>query len=198
MHEQIPPSNGVPELPPPLPAWPKVIGIISIVWGGLGLLCGGCGLLSPALTGMAMQGSGQELPPAMLPQGPQMVVIALSMLVAVVLIVAGATTVGRKPLGRTLHLVYALLSIPLTAISLWLSMKQQADLAQWASENPDNMFAQQMSNPGQKIGQMMGLVFGAAMGFGYPVFCLIWFGLVKKASDMGSGDAATDPYQPID
>lgn len=197
MNDNFPPGSGVPELPPPLPTWPKVVGIISIVWGSLGLVCGGCGLLSPIFVGMVMKGSGQELPPAMLAQPPQMVLMVLGLLLAVFLIIAGVTIINRKPSGFAMHLGYSLIAIPLTLLSVYFSWKQQGDLAQWAAANPDNPMAKGMSSPGQQIGQVFGLAFGAVMGLGYPIFCLIWFGLVKKARDLGGTDPATDPYKPI-
>jgi hypothetical protein len=197
MNDAFPPNSGVPELPPPLPTWPKVVGIISIGWGSLGIVCGGCGMIMPMIATGAMKGSGQELPPAMMPQGPQMVLMAVGLLLAVLLIVAGVATLNRKASGFAMHLGYALVSIPLTLLSLYFSWKQQGELAAWAAANPQNPMALQMSNPGQQMGQVVGMVFGGVLGLGYPVFCLIWFGLVKKVRDMGAIDPATDPYQPI-
>lgn len=40
-----PPVNpGQIDFDPEPPSWPKVIGIISIVWGSLGVICNACGL----------------------------------------------------------------------------------------------------------------------------------------------------------
>lgn len=197
MNDTFPPSSGAPELPPPLPSWPKVVGIISIVWGSVGIVCSGCGLLTPVFIPALMKAVGQEMPKEAMPQGMQMLLMIPGLLLAVFLIVAGVATLNRKPSGFPMHLGYALVAIPLALLNVYFSWKQQGEMAQWAAMNPEHPFAQQANNPGQRMMQVVGLIFGAVIGLAYPVFCLIWFGLVKKARDMGEIDPATDPYKPI-
>ncbi len=182
------PADTTPELPAIPPAWPKVIGIISIVWGSIGLVCGGCGIASPFFMGVMLQGQG-ELPPSLSPTLTQMALMAFGLLLAILLIVAGVTTMNRKPAGFIMHIGYAVVSIPVTLLGLYFSWKQQAELAQWAVENPDNMIAKSMSAPGQSIGQVVGLVFVGTLGLAYPIFILVWFGLIKKPRDMGVATA---------
>jgi len=174
-------SSEMPEVLPEAPGWPKVIGIISIVWSSLGMLCGGC-MLGLGYVGMSMMPAEQrsQFPPNMLPSGALLGVAILGLLSGVLLIIAGVVTMRRNPLGGKLHIAYAVLAILLTAAQMYLQVGQQAELAQWARENPDTMFGKQAQNPGQQIGQTVGLAVGAIMGFGYPIFLLIWFAGVKR------------------
>ncbi len=178
-----PPSEVIPDLPPEPPGWPKVVGIISIVWASLGLFCGGCGGLM-AFVGPMMIPEAQrdQFPPNMSPGPALLAVIAVGMLSGVLLLVAGVMTLRRKPIGSTLHMVCAVISLLLIFPNIYFQLQQQTDLAKWASENPASQFAQQMNSPAQKMMQTGGLLFGVVIGAAYPVFLLIWFGLVKRGA----------------
>ncbi|MBX3359941.1 MAG: hypothetical protein KF705_00670 [Phycisphaeraceae bacterium] len=177
------------DLPADPPVWPKVFGIISIVFGTLGLVCGGCGLAVMPFMGQLMGNvaEGQDLPPAYQPNLATMAYAGVGLLHAILLLIAGAVTVARKPVGRPLHLVYAALGIPLAIGGLFIQWKLQQENIAWAAQaDPNNPFAQQFNSPQSRMGNMLGMAFGAAMGLGYPLFLLVWFGLVKrKGSDMG-------------
>jgi len=186
---QMPPVNPVLDMPMPEepPAWPKVIGIISIVWAGLGLACGMCGfgwiLYLPTFS-KQMEAQMGPMPPTMTPSVAQMGLMVVGILWAFMLLSAGIATVRRKASGRTLHLAYAIGAILLTLPSLGLQVKQQMDTADWASKNPDSKWAQQ-----SKAGPIAGLAVGSVMGFAWPVFCLIWFGPRKHLPDVNAPDA---------
>lgn len=173
---------------PPLPKWPKVIGIISIVFGSLGIICGGLGigwqLLAP---GMMAQMPGGAPPALMNPSPIQLGVGAVSTLWAIVLIIAGAMTVARKPGGRPAHLAWAAVALIFGAFGIYMQVKMNADIAAWCADNPDAQFAQQQ-RMGGGIGPMIGYACGGFFGFGWPLFTLVWFGLIKKkASDLTEG-----------
>src|SRR4051812_22540881 len=109
---QLPPTQSDFEIPLPdeAPAWPKVVGIISIVWASAWMLCGVCGLASPLFLGMMSNMVEKDMgpmPPAMRPSLPQMALMAVGLAWAVLLLCAGIATVTRKPSGRVLHLAYA-------------------------------------------------------------------------------------------
>ena len=99
------------DMPSAPPAWPKVVGIISIVLASLGLVCGVCGLIQ---NGMAFAQGGAEM---QMPEGKTMqmpapsllsiVLMALGWLWSLMLLTAGIMTVKRRANGRTLHIVYA-------------------------------------------------------------------------------------------
>jgi hypothetical protein len=167
------------------PAWPKVVGIISIVLSSLGLFCGGCGLVFMAFMGQFLKMAEQTLgpvPPPMLPSPALIGIGALGWLWGFLLLAAGIATVRRRPLGRTLHLVSAGGSILIAIVSTILNLQYQAAIQQWVAANPTSKWAQQQS----PIGQYAGMCFGLAIGLGYPIFLLVWFGFVKRRpEDMG-------------
>lgn len=163
----------------PPPSWPKVVGIISIVWGGLGSLCAGCGILSAFSSNMfagMMPPEAGPMPDAMKPGPVQIVLSIVGLGLAIWLIVAGVMTLQRKIAGRTMHLVYACISILVTIAAAFAGYQQQMDLAAWAKQNPDSVWAQSANSP---IGLIMLLV-ATLLGLAYPIFCLVWFGAVKK------------------
>jgi hypothetical protein len=186
---QLPPTESAFEMPMPNepPAWPKVVGIISIVWASLGLTCGLCfagWLLYLPMFAKKMEAQMGPMPPTMTPSPAQMALMVVGVLWAIFLLTAGIATVSRKASGRTLHLAYAIGAILLTLPSLGLQVKQQMDTADWASKNPDSKWAQQ-----SKAGPMIGLSVGAVMGFAWPIFCLAWFAPKKHSPDVNAPDA---------
>ncbi len=165
---------------PAPPKWPKVIGIISIVLGSLGVICGGLGigwqLLAP---GMMSQMAGGGPPAIMNPSAVQLGVGAVSILWTILLIVAGAMTVARKPGGRTAHLAWAAVAMIFGAVGIYMQVKMNADVATWCADNPDSDFAKQQQMGGA-IGPMIGYACGGFFGFGWPLFILTWFLGVKR------------------
>jgi hypothetical protein len=169
-----------------LPLWPKVVGVISIVWGALGATCGGCSVAGALLstlmapTGGAV-GPGGQIPPmpdVMKPTAMQVAPTLLSAAWSVYLVVCGVVLVMRRPIARPLHLAYAVGSILLTILSTVVSVQYQAAISDWAAKNPDNFWAR-YHNP--LLSYILTGVF-AALGLCWPVFCLAWFGLVRKDS----------------
>ncbi|NUQ68776.1 MAG: hypothetical protein HUU18_10925 [Phycisphaerales bacterium] len=161
--------------------WPVVIGVISIVLSSLGLVCGGCGAGMLAVLPSILKDQG-ELPPTMSLSGPMLVHMGLGLLNAIVLLVGGILLIRRNPTARMLHLVYAITGLPLVAFGVWVQFNQMAAMDQWVAENPNSPFAQGHSSAGGMIGMAVGVVLGG----GWPVFLLIWFGVIKnKADSMG-------------
>ncbi|MCA9276714.1 MAG: hypothetical protein KDA29_11860 [Phycisphaerales bacterium] len=174
------------------PKWPKVIGIISIIWGSLGLVCGGLGMamlpLSPSFIKGAMT-NGEPIPYGMVPSVTDYIIGGIGFLLALLLLFAGIACVSYRPVTRMMHLLYGVTSIP---VVVWSYMNQlhKADLnGQWAKEFPDNPMAPNLdpSNAAAGIGQMIGLVLLIVLGFGVPIFYLIWFGLIKTKTEQITG-----------
>lgn len=169
------------------PKWPTVVGTISIVWGGLSLTCAGCGVASMLFSPQMMKMAEAELGPApavMLPTMPQLILSGLGVPWAILLIVAGIFTVTRSPAGRASHLVWAVGSLLIGLLYAVLAVQQQLAIADWAAQNPDNQWAQH-NNP---LVAYVSLAVGLVLSFAWPVFCLIWFGLVKhRPEDMTGG-----------
>lgn len=174
------------DLPPDPPAWPKVIGIISIVFASLGLVCGGCGgamlFAMPALLKLSEEQFGPA-PDVFKPPVAQLAMVPVGFILAIVLLVAGIMLIRRKPAARVMHLVYAVVNILLTSAGVVVGLMQLDKLAAWKAANEGEQWAAQINMPQQYFT----LAFATAIGIAYPLFLLIWFGLVKrKATDMGT------------
>jgi len=180
----VPPTEGL-ALPEAPPGWPKVIGIISTIWGGFNLLCGGLGfvftLFMPSVLPKMMPPEMGPPPPAMMPSGAQLVLMGLGLAAAALLLVAGITTLMRRPAGRTLHLGYAVFSLLITIPAVVLMVQQQAALADWAAGNPDNAWAKQQS----PLGSLLGFCF-VGLGVAYTIFLLAWFLPAKHSPEVGA------------
>ncbi len=182
-----PPREHQPDLlPDEPPRWPTVVGVISIVWGSLGIICGGCGLASPLIMEamLAQQASQQgmgPMPDIMKPGPLQMALGVVGLLWTVLLLVAGIMLTLRKPVARPLHLVYAVVNIILTIVGTIMGIASQQAVREWATNNPDNEWAKQVLIQPEFAGYIsIGL--GAVIGLVWPVFCLIWFGAVKRSA----------------
>lgn len=164
-----------------VPGWPKVVGIISICWGALGLVCGGCGALSLFLMPQLLAGQGDvgELPPTMKPGPALMGLMVVSFGVSVLLIVAGWLCVLRRTVARPLHLVYAVTGLVSSVAMTVVQWRGMVEMERWVRENPESMFAKGYS----PAGQLGGLLFGVVMGVAWPLFCLVWFGVVKRTRE---------------
>lgn len=166
-----------------LPGWTKPVGVISIIWGVLLVVCGGLGTAMAALQPTMMQAAAGQLeggvPDFMLQVNMAAVVMGVVGLVwAVLNIIAGVLTVGRSYTGRIVHLVWAVGAIAMIIASAKIQLDIQADIAAWMEANPDAQFTQQQQATGP-IGQVIGVVLTLVF-LVWPAFCLFWFGLVKK------------------
>lgn len=193
-HESSPPTmpdpddDAIDELIEDPPKWPTVVGTVSIVWAGLSLLGGVCGIVSMTFMPQFLGASGEvgPLPPTMQFGPIDWLLMGLGTTNAVVLLIAGITTVMRNHTGRLLHIFYGFLAFPLTGLGTFFQWGKQAQMAQWIQDNPDSPFAQQVA-AGETL-QVILFALGLLLALAWPVFCLIWFGLVKrtKASMIGS------------
>lgn len=176
------------------PRWPKVIGIISIVWGSLGLVCGGLGLVMLPFLPKLMSGAvgDDPVPYGYVASAADYAAGVIGFGLALLLLFAGIACVSHRPVTRLMHLVYGIVSIP---IVVWSFMNHQHQIQQnidWAKDYPNNDFAKSLDpaqNPAAGAGQLFGLVMLIVLGFGVPLFYLIWFGLIKtKPEQITGGD----------
>ncbi len=178
MSEQVEPLE--PQLDLPTTSWPKVVGIISIVWGCLGITCMACGVggifIGPALMPAEMR--NQPLPPTMHLTPLQAGLFVVGFIMSLVLLAAGIQTMRRSLSGRTLHLVWAVVSCFSVVVGLYVAWNQQVEMERWLNENPDSQFAK-----GPRVSKGTGMaIAGALNGIGliWPIFCLVWFGAIKR------------------
>lgn len=205
-----PPTFVEPDTEQARPGWPTALGIFSIVWGSLAVLCGACASVStfaqgPMLEWAAkMQAQGPQTPgaPAM-PSGPipaemqpnaaQIVTGLIHPLGGVVLLVAGILLCMRRPAARATHLVYAVVSLLGTVVGVVGVMMWVGSFRRFEAANPDHEWVHYFntfSNPSMMVMQTIGFSVVSVL---FPVFVIIWFGLVKKRpEDMGA--AAPDSY----
>ena len=186
---QFPPTQGGDfDLGTQRKSWPKVIGIFSIVWGSLGLVCNGCGLISQvfqsAMMNMMTQQQGanaQQIPPmpdVMKPTVLDFASMGAGIVICVVLIIAGSMLVARNPVARVAHLGYAGLSILVSLIGTALAVQKQTAIAAWAKQNADNFWGKQQAQAGSFA--FIGIGIAVLLGLAYPLFVLVWFLAVKR------------------
>jgi len=167
------------------PAWPRVIGIISIAWGSIWVLCTGIGLgaglfLLP-MARQAMEDQGQEIPPSMHVGAGDYAFALAGVAMLVLLIVAGAATAARRAGGRTLHLVYAVLSLLMALPSGYFQIQKMQTMNQWVAEHPSAQAAQAHNEQVATI--MVVLMFAIALS--WPLFLIIWFGALGRRPEVG-------------
>ncbi len=174
------------ELEPELPGWTKPVGIVSAVLASLGLGCGGCGIgvlfATPQLMKMAEQEYGPP-PAVMLPTTLHKVNAAVGTVWAGLLLVAAIQTLRRRYAGRILHLIYAAVAIPLFIWGITVQLDSMEAIGQWAQANPSNKWSQRYS----PSGSLIGLAVGVLLSVPWQLFCLAWFGFVKRKPDDFTG-----------
>lgn len=181
-------SGGMGELrlPEEPPRWPKVVGTISLVWAGIGLTCAGCGVVGSVVGPMMMPKNMGELPPTMEPGLMQWALIAVGLVNTGILIAAGMLTVGRKPAGRLLHLVWAGLSVPIAVATVVHQLRLRQEMIAWAVDHSDSPFAKGADSP-------FGLLILAVVllpGLVWMGFCFAWFGGMGKNPAVGVEERA--------
>ncbi len=170
------------------PGWPKVVGTISIVLGAVSLTCGGCSLIMSALQGYMFQMAGMD--PTQIPPTTstvQWVAGGIGIAWTILLIIAGIMLLNRNQVSRMLFLVYAVGSFVLLLWSIKIQLDMAAVIAQWVQDNPDTDFAKTQQGPFAKIGPLIGVIFTIILGGPWPLFCLIWFGFIKREPDDMTG-----------
>lgn len=177
--------------PPEVPKWPKVVGIISTVWGSLGMLCGCLGLAGVMFSGafQGMMESQGPLPPTMQPGIAQSAQAIAGLLTTVLLLLAGILCINRKPVARPLHLIYAVISLVLLIIGVMIQIDLANEMGQWVKDNPDSPFAQ---NYNATATLLLGVGLAVVLGLPWPLFCLIWFGFVKRTPEDMTGGVEAD------
>jgi hypothetical protein len=198
-----PPASPEFSIPAEPPGWPKVVGIISIVWGSLGILCGVCSALFTVSMGTFMErmmkfaaqqpqrGGGPVIPttpmPAELQPGALSIIGAFIWPIgAIVLLMAGIFTVKRAANGRSMHLAYGALSLLGTLLGLAGAFAYQASSKAYMAAHPDDPWIKIMNQNGglnNQVIQAAGLTCVAAI---YPIFCLVWFGALGKRPEVGA------------
>lgn len=183
----------------PQPTWPTFIGVVGCVWGGLTLLYNGCCQVGGSLLGKVAMGA---MPPEMQDQmkaqmamiGPVDIVFMLVLTcISALLLVSAILLLRRKPIAAKFHLAYGAFAVVVLLAHIGWGVYRSGQIAQMMQQN---MAASGGNNPMGGFANMsetMMIVMTIVMGvirLIYPVFCLIWFGVVKKNADMGSNEVS--------
>ncbi len=173
----------------PRPKWPTPFGIVSIVLGALGLVCGGLGMAWGMVAGPMMKDQLNGAPmPDVFVLGPIDLAIGIgSLALSILLVFAGILLIGRSPKARLLHVLFAVLILPINIVGFVRQMDKQAALEQWVIDYPDNPIAQGMDRPGQQVGEMVGLGMFLLLGVLYPLFVFVWFAAIKHRPEQITG-----------
>jgi hypothetical protein len=164
------------------PRWPKVVGWISMIFGALGVLCVSCSVAWLFTAKDLMKGNPQidvnNLPPVMHISPLMAVQLGVGAVSSILLIAAGGLTLGRQGLGRILHLIWGILALVNGLFGFFVQYQQQMAMAAWVKDNPDSVFSKNQSPANLYIGLGCGALFLL-----WPIFCLVWFGLVKRRAE---------------
>ncbi len=170
------------------PGWPKAVGITSIVLGAIFVGCIGCSIVGGVIGQSFMPPEMQADPPPSGITPLSMVAFAIGVVCDVVLIIAGAMTVSRRIVGRYLHLLYSALTILAFPLTVWLQMDHNAAMQAYMSRHPEMAKMPGMSFSTGPTALIVGIAIAAVIGLSYPLFLLIWFGLVKKTQQSMTGN----------
>lgn len=190
MSDNYPPVDSpVDPLGAPNPGWPKIVGIVSIVLSSFGYLCGVCGVGLMLLMPMFIKGAEEQLgpmPDVLKPNAIQIAMAALGFIPTTILMVAGVQTLRRSKTGAMAHLAYGVVGVLLGLASCGYAIYHQLEVQAWVDQNSGDKWAAQAGSPSA----WFFIAIAVLLGLGYPVFCLIWFGLVKRNADMGSNEVS--------
>jgi hypothetical protein len=147
--------------PPPETKWPLVVGIISLVFAGLALICTPAGLVSQQVMPQA-QKMMQNLPAWM--HIYQIAATVIGMGEGVLLLIAGVMLLRRSAPTRVLHMIFAVIRIVITIVGTPIALMIMSGIQ--APPQAERMMY---------ISGGIGVLIGLPLALAYPVFLLIWF-----------------------
>ncbi|MHC4977137.1 MAG: hypothetical protein ACYTF7_11115 [Planctomycetota bacterium] len=161
----------------PKPGWIKPVGIISIVWGAIGVLLSLLGLVGYFVTPKLMESIPGGVPEVYSdPPMTQLIMVAAGIIISVWLIAGGISLLLGAASSRIMFLVYALAGVASAIFGSWYGLEVRQQVNEWVEANPDAQFAQQTGSQEFQLGFM---IFGLVLGLAWPVFSAVWFGIVK-------------------
>lgn len=157
----------------PRTVWPTVLAIIAFVWGGFSLLSSGCTIGMAPFYDWFADAMEDHVPAEQTELYRQfadlwvywIVTGLIGLVLAALLLVAGAHLLKRKARARMLCMLWSILSI----IQMILATVINTIVVDVTNQAAGSMH--QFS----QIGALVGAVFGLALGIALPVFFLIWF-----------------------
>ena len=159
-------------------SWPRIIGIIAIVLGALGILGGLQGMLAPwileAVASIMPRGTEGTLDAVVESANWLIVTSIMTTGVAALLLAGGVGLVKRRQWGIGTCRAWAVLKMLLVLLNTGVGyFVQEASLTALAEQTPRGA---QMSEEFVTAAVVLGLILGVAWGWAFPVFMLIWLG----------------------
>ena len=188
-----PPAMHPPMMPginaAPRSVWPSVLGIVAMVFGVLGTLQGGLGLLAPIFLGrfrtfVSSTAQGADPLAGFDQHKTEMTISALLTIAAGTWLVAGAILlVQRMRAARIVLLSWAAIKMGVVVFGAWLGyIMNQAQFAamQQSGTVPPGMTGM------MGVMSAVGAVIGIAWGWCLPIFMIIWFMRPKVRRDIAT------------
>lgn len=167
-----PPQVQAPYAPPEgKPVWPIVIGVISVIFGAIGIISVPVGLMISA-RGPATDDLRKYFPPQFMSFTRVDTVVGLA--VSALLLAAGISLLKRRRVTRGLHTGYAIVNICRAVLTAVLTMTMVFPAVRDAAARGEIEGA-------LPVIIVAGAIGGLLSGMAYPVFLLIWFGRSKIA-----------------
>lgn len=182
------------ELPSKPSVWPKVVGIIFIVFGALGIMQGCFGAISMLMFGAFSKMMPQDqanMMNSITSLQPWIIASAIAAFcIAVLLLVTGIGVVTRKPFGRKTAFGWAITKMVFVLLNAGLTyMTQQAQsqaMQEMMESHPNTAAAMPMFGPLMMWMGVFAIVFMIIWGWALPVFTLIWFSRSKIRGEVAS------------
>ncbi len=181
MNDENPFSPPEQDAPPPptgsgtpaeLQRWPRIFGLISIIFAATAIF------LSPLVLWLSKASPQSKRFESLLPAWYETFTnysMVLGMAFGAMLLVAGLKLRRQQKTGRTLHRFYAVGNLLLAIVGAGANCNAfgAIDTASLA-----------MAERAGVVGGMIGGLFGAVAGAAYPIFLLIWFNRQKIREDV--------------
>lgn len=172
-----PPAPQQPQLAPQiqpvrsgLPVWPKVIGIISVVLAGMGIIA------TPLLSLFNRFNPVTKDIMDHFPGWHQAYEVASAVGIGGLLLIAGILLLKHRPLAAPLYILWAILAIGSTILDIVVISDV---LSSTGSDLPD----------AERMGMRIGMLATVPMGVAIPAFVLYWFCRAKTRQDLAKFDA---------
>jgi len=170
--------------------WPTVVGILSMVLGGFGAMGSFWQMVAPFMMGAIAEAAPQDdaaSAGAFAAMGqwqiPLVIIGLVSLVLAIVLLVAGSKLLSRKFQCVTLYkrwaiarMIVALPAVGIAAMSQMQQMQNMTDQGQAPAA-----FAGMMN-----VMLVFMIVFGLAFAWAFPIFILFWFNRQKIRDEVGT------------
>jgi len=189
--EPMPPAQDAPHAAS-RSGWPMTVGVITIIFGALGLLagCAGVGfmLFIEPLTSALADASGQSIDSFGLAgmiewKGWIVATTVVAALVALPLLAGGIGLTRRRSRSRPILVTWAIAKMALAAANGVLSLMVNRSQFDAAQENPVT------AGMSAELSKMMSdgfTVVGVLWGWALPVFLLVWFSRRAIKEDMAT------------